>query len=98
MEEEKRKAWARGIGRGPNGAAGFGRRRRLLELGQLCSRKKEEDEREREEEGDKAHRWDKNALERSERIADGRHMESLALLPVAAWAVVRAQWKNRNLV
>ena len=53
---------------------------------------------EREEEGDKAHRWDKNALERSERIADGRHMESLALLPVAAWAVVRAQWKNRNLV
>ena len=53
---------------------------------------------EREEEGDKAHKWDKNALERSERISDGRHVESLALLPVAAWAAVRAQWKIRNLV
>ena len=39
---------------------------------------------EREEERDKAHRWDKNTLERSERIADGRYVESLALLPVAA--------------
>ena len=91
MEEEKRKAWAHGIGTGVAWMAGAALAAWLCSASALLDLSWRKEERRGRGKRIGFREWIRPARAEGEVRRCTRRVESPALLPVAAWAAVRAQ-------